>query len=128
MDSQGRLTLRHRMIRRGMPYGPPYKKGESNDTRRGLVFVCYVADIERQFEDVQRRWCNDGDFAHMSADRDFMSTRPRLPGELPNVLTIGGRQPVFLEQPPDPFVTMKGGGYFFAPGVRALRALAEGAW
>lgn len=128
LDAQGRLTLRHRMIRRGMPYGDPYRKGENEDDPRGLAFVCYVADIERQFEDVQRQWCNDGDIGHMRTDRDFLSPRPRQHGDPPNVLTIAGRKPVFLQQPHEPFVTLNGGGYFFAPGLRALRAIAAGAW
>lgn len=128
IDPQGRLSLRHRMIRRGMPYGDPLPEGGTDTASRGLVFVCYAASIERQFEDVQREWCNDGDGFRTGLDRDFISGRPHRAGERPNKLLLAGRNPVFLEQPAEPFVVTKGGEYFFAPGVTALRALAGGAW
>jgi Dyp-type peroxidase family len=128
LDPQGRLTLRHRMIRRGMPYGAPLPPGKVDTASRGLAFVCYVASIERQFEDVQREWCNDGDGLRLGLDRDFICGRPRRPHEPPNKLLLAGRKPILLEQPRAPFVTNKGGDYFFAPGVTALLALAGGAW
>ena len=58
---EGRLTARHRILRRGMPYGPPLPDGADDDgEERGLLFVCLQASIARQFEIVQTQWCNDG--------------------------------------------------------------------
>jgi len=77
---------------------------------------------------VQRRWCNDGDGFWLGSDRDFIAGRPAAAGERRNKMTLQGRDPVFLEQPGDPFVTTKGGDYYFAPGMRALSALAAEGW
>jgi Dyp-type peroxidase family len=119
----GRLTARHRMIRRGMPYGPrPANPAVEDGIERGLMFVCYQASIERQFEIVQGRWLADGDAFGLGEDRDFL-----LGGEDPNgKMVIQGARPRFLA-PRRSFVVNRGGGYFFAPGIAALRAIAHGA-
>jgi Dyp-type peroxidase family len=118
----GRLTARHRVIRRGMPYGPPPVDPMVEDgLERGLMFVCYQASIARQFEVVQGRWLADGDAFGLGEDRDFL-----LGGEDPNgKMTIQGVRPTILS-PRRSFVVNRGGGYFFAPGIAALRALAAG--
>jgi Dyp-type peroxidase family len=118
----GQLTARHRMIRRGMPYGPPPVNPAVEDgIERGLMFVCYQASIERQFEVVQGRWLADGDAFGLGGDRDFL-----LGGEDPNgKMMIQGKRPRFLA-PRRSFVVNRGGGYFFAPGIGALRAIADG--
>ena len=54
----------HRMIRRGMPYGPIYDPTKPNDgIERGLLGYFINASIENQFEFVLRRWVNDAEFA-----------------------------------------------------------------
>ena len=118
----GRLSSRHRLIRRGMPYGPPAVDPAVEDgLERGLVFVCYQASIERQFEVVQGRWLADGDAFGLGEDRDFL-----LGGEDPSgKMVIHGARPRLLS-PRRSFVVNRGGGYFFAPGIGALRALAGG--
>ncbi len=51
----GAMTTRHRLMRRGLPYGPRLAPDSPDDgVDRGLVFVCFVADIERQFEFLHR--------------------------------------------------------------------------
>jgi Dyp-type peroxidase family len=118
----GQLSARHRMIRRGMPYGPPARDPLVEDgIERGLMFVCYQASIERQFEVVQGRWLADGDAFGLGEDRDFL-----LGGEDPNgKMIVHGAEPRVLA-PRRAFVVNRGGGYFFAPGIAALRALADG--
>ena len=124
---QGRMTQRHRIIRRGMPYGPPLAEVDGGQDRapRGLMFVCYQADIKRQFEFIQRQWLSDGDALQLGSDPDPLvapqGTRRGMviPGQ-------PGCPPVFLRGIP-PFVTTRGGGYYLLPGTAGLRALAAGA-
>lgn len=118
----GQLTARHRIVRRGMPYGPASADPAVDDgVDRGLMFVCYQASIARQFEVIQGSWLADGDAFGLGSDRDFL-----LGGEDPRgKMTIPGEPPRLLG-PRRAFVTNRGGGYFFAPGVSALKALAAG--
>ena len=127
-DSLGfghRLTARHRIIRRGMPYGPPPADGpgtrKEDGIERGLMFVCYQASIERQFEVIQGRWLSDGDAFGLGDERDFLLGG----GDPVGKMTLQGEPPRILA-PRRSFVLNRGGGYFFAPGIAALRALANG--
>jgi Dyp-type peroxidase family len=117
----GALTKRHRIIRRSMPYGTPLPPGRE-DGERGLVFVCYNADIERQFETVQGDWCNDGDIFGLGDDRDLIGPHDRI-GKL--TIPVPGSVPRFIDAR-DPFVLTRGAEYLFAPGMRALHHLVTG--
>jgi Dyp-type peroxidase family len=140
----GRPTKRHRVIRRSMPYGPPaydptvpfdapggFFDPEVPDDghERGLMFACYQADIERQFEVVQGRWLNSGDPFWLGEERDFLTIGPNLgrAGAGKGQMTIQGAPPKFMRPQPS-FVRTRGGEYFFAPGLAALRALASAYW
>nr|BFE71966.1 hypothetical protein GCM10020092_052670 [Actinoplanes digitatis] len=121
---QGVLSARHRLIRRGMPYGrelPEDTAWDPDDGDRGLVFVCFNADIERQFETVQAAWCNDGDAFNLGADRDYLLGDTNGTGKM----TIPGSPPVFIEAQPD-LVRTRGAEYLFVPGLTALSRLATG--
>ncbi|HEX8066833.1 MAG TPA: Dyp-type peroxidase [Thermoleophilaceae bacterium] len=118
----GRLTARHRIIRRGMPYGPRAEDPYLDDgLDRGLMFVCYQASIARQFELIQGRWLMDGDAFCLGTEQDFLLALDDPLGKM----TIQGDPPEFLA-PQRAFVINRGGGYFFTPGMAALRALAAG--
>jgi Dyp-type peroxidase family len=120
----GRLTNRHRLIRRGRGYGPPLADGASEDdgVDRGLVFVCFNASIWRQFETVQALWIDDGDPFGLGPDKDFLVGEPD--GDS-GKMTIQGDPPFFLRPQPR-FVTMRGGEYLYRPSMSGLRWLAEG--
>jgi Dyp-type peroxidase family len=120
---EGKLSFRHRMIRRGMPYGPPLPDGIHDDdgADRGLVFVSFQASIFRQFEGVQTPWINDGDIFGLGTDKDFLLGDPQGVGKM----TIQGRPPFFLA-PQETFVVTRGGEYLFVPGISALQAIADG--
>ena len=120
----GRLTNRHRIIRRGRPYGPKLPPGtlEDDGQDRGLIFVCFNTDIWRQFETIQALWIDDGDPFGLGADKDFLIGEPE--GET-GKMTIPGNPPFFL-QPQPRFVTCRGGEYLIRPSLGALRALADG--
>ncbi|MGI8802261.1 MAG: Dyp-type peroxidase [Solirubrobacteraceae bacterium] len=120
---QGALSFRHRLIRRGMPYGPALPPGARADdgADRGLVFVSFQASIARQFEAVQIQWLNDGNILGLGHDKDFLLGDRAATGKM----TIQGDPPFFLS-PQEEFVTTRGGEYLFVPGIRALAAIAEG--
>lgn len=114
---------RHRILRRGRSYGKRAADPRVDDgIERGLFFICLNGDIERQFEFVQQTWLNNPVFGGLSGEVD------PIVGHL-----IKGDE-IFTEQA-DPlrrrvhnlrrFVTVKGGAYFFLPGVRALRYIAS---
>jgi Dyp-type peroxidase family len=118
------VTRIHRMIRRGTSYGPMLPPGvlEDDGAERGLAFVFVGANLERQFEFVQSEWVNKGEFFHgPPSDKD------------PIVGANNGSDHFTIPQQPirrrlqglPAFVVTRGGEYFFAPGLRALRWLAD---
>ena len=123
VDFAGHLSFRHRMIRRGMPYGAPLPDGVTTDdgADRGLVFVSFQASISRQFEGVQVQWLNAGNIFGLGHDADFILGDPYGKGKM----TIQGSPPYFLA-PQETFVKTRGGEYLFVPGITALAALADG--
>jgi Dyp-type peroxidase family len=116
------VTRRHRIIRRGMPYGPPLPDGAEDDgLERGLLFLCFNADLVRQFEFIQREWVNDGNIFGLGNDHDPLLGNGSGTGKM----TVQGAPPRFLAPLPR-FVTVRGGEYLFVPGRRGLAALAAG--
>lgn len=122
----GKLSKRHKIIRRGRPYGPPLEPGvtdvERDSEERGLVFRCFQASIYRQFETIQNLWVDDGDGLHVGADKDFLIGDDT--GS--NKMTVQGAPP-FVLSPQPVFTVVKGGEYLVRPSLRALRWLAAGA-
>jgi Dyp-type peroxidase family len=114
---KGQRTRRHRILRRGMPYGP-WLEDEAHDDGcpRGLLFICFQASIVRQFE-VVNRWCVQGSVIGIGQDRDYLTDGPA------DGMTAQGDPPVFLEGH-DTFVTTRGGEYLFLPGLTGLAAIA----
>lgn len=116
-------TRRHRMIRRGMPYGPAAPDADADDGQdRGLIFVAFGSSIRRQFEIVQAQWCGDGNIFGLGDDKDWML----LPDDRPLAkMTIQGEPPRFLAGQPR-FVTVRAGEYLLVPGIEGLRELGAG--
>jgi Dyp-type peroxidase family len=113
----------HRVLRRGTAYGPMLPEGvlEDDGVDRGIVFVFVGADLERQFEFVKSEWVNDGMFIASKGEKDPMIG----PNDGTGQFTIP-REPIRQRLKGMPaFVTNRGGEYFFAPGLRALRWLAD---
>jgi Dyp-type peroxidase family len=110
-------TNRRRLLRRGRSYGSSRGVRE-----RGLHFICLCADLERQFEFVQQTWLNNPSFATLAGETDPL-TAPK-PGHGGN-FTIQ-QEPVRHRLKDMPrFVRVRGGAYFFLPGIRALERLAR---
>jgi Dyp-type peroxidase family len=130
-------TQTHRLLRRGIPFGKSYDPAHANgDTgNRGLLFLAYQTDIERQFEFVQKQWVNDPNFPCPSGkdDKDTVCKKEEM--------TADGQDPIIAQSPEGPFnlpaagcpmhsvsvrhfVTTTGGEYFFQPSIQALYQLA----
>jgi deferrochelatase/peroxidase EfeB len=130
----GSANHTHRIVRRGMPYGPPYDPSRPDDgVPRGLVGHFINADLANQFEFLMSQWMNKDTFVRS------------VPNEGGNpVLNISGRD-VFVgaNDPPTPtsftlpspgsnrplgdfkrFITTRGGAYCYLPSLTALRHLA----
>ena len=116
-----KLSRRHLMLRRGIPYGPYLPEGAADDGReRGLLFLAVVGDIRRQFEFVQTEWMGDGNVFGRGGEQDVFTTAG---GPGARVL-VEGEPPAYVPVP-RPLVTCRGGEYFLLPGLAALAALAQ---
>jgi Dyp-type peroxidase family len=100
----------HRMLRRGIPYGPPWAKDKETERNpRGLLFICYQRDLEQQFEYTQEK---------LSSTQNW----PQITGphaKIVSMLQNSGYSKLGLEH----WVTTRGGDYFFSPSISALRKL-----
>jgi Dyp-type peroxidase family len=118
------------IVRRGITYGERWKEPKYHPSLEelpsegvGLLFICYQANIEKQFEFLQHAWANDPHFP-----------LKRAPGIDPVIGQPGGSGTGQQKWPAQwndasekhqPFdfhgcVTLKGGEYFFAPSIYFL--------
>lgn len=107
------ISNRHRILRAGRLY--------EEEGKKGLLFVCVNADIERQFEFIQQTWVQASTFHGLDSETDpFIndmgdSSRYTIP------MTDGARTITGLKS----FVTTRGGEYFFLPGRRTVSFLSR---
>jgi Dyp-type peroxidase family len=119
---EGKLVNRHRLIRRGIPFGDPLPDGAQDDGQdRGVIFMCLQASIARQFEFIQSQWLHRGNAFTLGEDQDVLLGPQDGPG--PHKMTVPGNPPFFLG-PLQRVVTVRGGEYFFVPGINGLEYLA----
>jgi Dyp-type peroxidase family len=115
-------TQRHRLLRRGIPYGQSYHHGappsgpNGRDATfpldRGLLFQCYGRSITDQFELVTELWV---------ANKNFTEPDDGVDGVLSDgPMKVPPAHAITLQR----FVTATGGEYFFSPSVSALQGLA----
>ena len=117
---------RHRILRRGVPYGPEFQPTETpygpdpigDDRDRGLLFLCYQASIARGFAFIQQAWANHPDFPQTGDGHDPIISQsvPERSFNLP-----GATNPHLTLQR---WVTTTAGEYFFSPSIPALKILA----
>jgi deferrochelatase/peroxidase EfeB len=113
----------HRILRRGRVYGPGLPDDAETDdgVERGLVFLAVNANLERQFEFIQQTWSNNPKFACLYDEQDPLLGTPSTQG---GTFTMQGSPFARRLKGLPSFVTVRGGGYFFLPGLRALGALS----
>ena len=126
---------RHKILRRGRLYGTPAAVSMEIDDivaagdvpgDRGLHFICFNTHIGRQFEFIQHTWANNAKFDGLYEDDDpLIGNRGGAHGGPGGVFTIQS-EPIRTRVTGMPrFVQVRGGGYFFMPGIRAIRFLAS---
>jgi Dyp-type peroxidase family len=122
---------RHRLIRRGVPYGPPFDPANPDDgIERGLLGLFLCGQISQQFEFITRSWMGQGGFVGplatdtkdpISGDtqnipqEDRVFTIPRPAAEGGDVNLTGFPQ----------FTITRGGAYCFLPSLSAFTAISR---
>jgi Dyp-type peroxidase family len=127
-----------RIVRRGMSYGPPVKRGDPQAAKsvlqqeRGLVFMAYNASLGEQFEVVQS-WLAGGNSSGSSSGESDPFLGLAEPGRLRHFRFEHGGQTVRvaldgsdrLHDEPRPFVRLEWGAYLFAPSKKAIASLQQ---
>jgi Dyp-type peroxidase family len=112
---------RRRMIRRGGTYGPALPDDAPEDgVERGIAAFIGCGSLVRQFEFAQNVWMNDRNFHELGNEHDpICGTQDgTLEFKIP-------KRPIRKKITGLPaFTTVRGGAYFFLPGIRALKWLA----
>jgi Dyp-type peroxidase family len=112
---------RRRMIRRGATYGPRLPEDVPEDgAERGIAAFVICASLIRQYEFAQNVWTNDRNFHELGNERDPIigNHDGTLEFKIP-------KRPIRKKITGLPaFTTVRGGAYFFLPGIKALRHLA----
>ena len=112
---------RRKIIRRGGTYGPPLPEGAPEDgVERGIAAFIGCASLVRQFEFAMNVWANDPNFKELENERDpiFGTQDGTYDMTIP-------KRPIRMKFKGLPaFTTVRGGAYFFLPGLKALRYLA----
>lgn len=119
----------HRLMRRGRSYGPRIDPVDAMSGKAGakekpgLHFICLNASLARQFEFVQGAWVGSSYFAGLSCEQDpLLGNRLRdNGGRATDAFSYADASgcPRLISGLPQ-FVTVKGGAYFFLPGIRGL--------
>jgi deferrochelatase/peroxidase EfeB len=134
-DRSIEVGKRHRLLRRGRTYGAPVAEtmeiadilaGRDTAGERGLHFICFNTHIGRQFEFIQHTWLNNPKFDGLYEDDDpITGDRGGGRGKPGGAFTMQA-EPVRTRVSGIPrFSHVRGGGYFFMPGIRAVRFLAS---
>jgi deferrochelatase/peroxidase EfeB len=116
--------LKHRLVRRGLPYGPVYDPANPNDgVERGLLGIFIAASLKDQFEFLMKEWVNGSTFA-----AGLMGTKDPILGD-----NSGGTGKFVIPVPNAPSIVVTGfsrlaevraAAYGFLPSLSALRYIA----
>ncbi len=122
-DKEFRSAPTPRIMRRGYSYGP-----RGGQAERGLMFMCYNANLAEQFELIQR-WIAGGNVTGIaSADNDPLLAPPPPSGARTfRYLDQDRRGQIVVRRKviDEALTTLRWGAYAFAPSIRALGMLAD---
>jgi Dyp-type peroxidase family len=119
----------HRLIRRGLPYGPAYDPAKPHDgIERGLLGYFINSSIENQFEFVLGNWVNDSEFAG-AVRLNPKSKDPMIgaqdPAESIFVIPQANGAPPIKITGFSSFITTKATAYCFLPSVTAIKFISN---
>jgi deferrochelatase/peroxidase EfeB len=122
-DVLGGMGGQVRLIRRGMPYGPPHDPKKPDGNERGMLGLFLCTSLKHQFEFVMRNWVNDGLFARGldPAERDPLSGAQAPGATFTHRDADGKRVSVSMQS----FVKVRGAAYLFFPSLTGLRIIAH---
>lgn len=113
----GTVERGKRIARRGITFG------SENDADLGLLFLCYQANIENQFEFQQAHWSNEIQFARQGTGLDpVIGQGAQLEGgqkRWPKKWGVADFAAFDFRR----FVHLRGGEYFFAPSISFLKSV-----
>jgi Dyp-type peroxidase family len=126
-----RASFSRRLLRRGLPFGPPLPDPQGPDPvngNRGLLFVSYQASITDQFEFLCSSWMNDPTTPRSPSGHDMVVGENGQPGQdrvrsCTMLGTDGNSAQVSTQKE---FVIPTGGGYFFSPSITAMQEVLAG--
>jgi Dyp-type peroxidase family len=113
----GSNNLQHRILRRGIPYGPEFDPESPDDKDRGLLFLCYQASIVNQFQFLMQDWVNGSDAPKPASGLDPLIS-PITGGLFHAIRPDGTTISVAL---PAPVVTATGAAFLFVPPISAIK-------
>jgi Dyp-type peroxidase family len=112
-------TLTRRILRRGIPFGPPLRTPLTDDRiERGLHFLCYQTSIIDQFELLQTDWANSSGNPTPGGNDLIIG---QIAGQARSLDLIRGTGQAATVAMTQNFVSATGGGYFFTPSISAIR-------
>jgi deferrochelatase/peroxidase EfeB len=118
----------HRLIRRGLPYGPVYDPTQPYDgIERGLLGYFINSNIENQYEFVLSQWVNDSEFAgavrlNPKAKDPLIGTQD--PAESIFVIPQASGAPPIQIMSFSSFTTTRAVAYCFLPSITATKFIA----
>lgn len=116
-----RIMNRRLIIRRGGTYGPYLPDDVEDDgANRGIAVFGGCADLARQFEFLISVWANDTEFQELNERDPFAGS---IDGAFE--MTIPKRPIKKKLKGLNAFTTVRGGAYFFMPGIKGLKYLAS---
>ncbi|PYK96513.1 MAG: peroxidase [Verrucomicrobia bacterium] len=125
----GGSNVTHRLIRRGMPYGPTYDPTQPYDgIERGLLGYFINSSIENQYEFVLSQWANNSEFAgavrlHPKSKDPLIGTQD--PSESIFVIPQANDSPPIKITGFSTFITTKAAAYCFLPSITAVKFMSK---
>ena len=106
-------------MRRAISYGENDTNKEP-ETGSGLLFLCFQANIENQFNFMQARWANADRFVNVGVGPDPVIGQPEGVQKYPKQWGESETEDYGFKL----WVFMQGGEYFFAPSISFLSNLS----